>query len=186
METFCPPKRYVDDPGYRQRRRTTLNDLDLNRIDAPLRPLVSSFCDLPFCYTLQCCFGHFVHAGQHDPHSLDSPPKGNVSGAIDYRIAYMALCLQNCRRGQSLHDELARIVTIDSRYIQFGCAEWFWQRHRNSFVLQVEPERYKHLDQASLENREARHIAKVRDQFFRRMCQVVWRNKPDVTKNDDR
>ncbi len=173
METFCPPKSFVDDPNYRQRRRQALNALEVGRIDSPLRPLVRAFGDLSVCYTLQCCFGHFVHAGQPDPQNLVPLPDEPLTGPIDYRLAYVALCIQRCHQGRRLRDALSHIATIDCQYIQFGCAEWFWRRHPNSFVLQVEPKRYRHLDQVSIEDREARHIARVRDRFFRYLSRII-------------
>ena len=163
----------MNDPTYRQRRRQALNALDLSRIDTPLQPLMRAFGGLGVCYTLQCCFGHFVHAGQRDPHNLVPPPDNPLNGPIDYRIAYVALCIQSCRQGRRLRDALAHIVAIDRQYIQFGCAEWFWQRHPNTFVLQVDPLRYQNLDQVAIDDREARHIARVRDRFFRHLLRVI-------------
>jgi hypothetical protein len=43
-------------------------------------------------YTLQSCYGHFLHAAQRDPHSLLNLPASDI-GAVEYRIAYMALDL---------------------------------------------------------------------------------------------
>ncbi len=44
-------------------------------------------------------------------------------------------------RRDSFHD-LRQIPAIDPEYIQFGCAEWFWEAQVNSYALQVEPMRH--------------------------------------------
>ena len=56
---------------------------------------------------------------------------------------------------------------LDSKYVQFGCAEWFWKRYLNSFVLQVEPERYSTKDKVLIEYNEAIYIENIRNKFFK-------------------
>jgi hypothetical protein len=41
-----------------------------------------------------------------------------------------------------------------------------WERQVNSFALQVEPDRFKHSDQAILGCDEALHLEKIRNIFF--------------------
>ena len=58
---------------------------------------------------------------------------------------------------------------IDSDYVQFGSADWFWSNQVNSYVLQVEPDRYKHQDTVLLPYKEALFIEKIRNAFFDKM-----------------
>jgi len=58
------------------------------------------------------------------------------------------------------------VSSVDSEYIQFGCADWFWERNVNSYALQVEPIRHMRKDQVRIEYGEALHIEKVRGRFF--------------------
>jgi hypothetical protein len=87
-------------------------------------------------------------------------------GEIDYRIAYLALCLANNQSGQALFDALAEIPSLDPDYIQFGRADWFWERHLNSYALQVEPVRLMYKDHGNVDFEEALHLEKVRGLFF--------------------
>jgi hypothetical protein len=64
---------------------------------------------------------------------------------------------------------LAGIPTFDPEYIQFGCAEWFWERQINSFTLQVEPIRHLKKDKVRVTYQEALHIQKIRNKFFDRL-----------------
>ena len=57
--------------------------------------------------------------------------------------------------GKELFEALKEITAIDPENIQFCCAEWFWKRQVNSYVLQVEPDRFKHKDTAELDFKEA-------------------------------
>ena len=95
---------------------------------------------------------------------------------IEYRIAYLAMCLQNNDAGRHLREDLARVVEIDPQYIQFGCGEWFWQRHPNSYALQAEPERFKDWDTATVDVAEALHLQEVRGRMFERIRGIVLRH----------
>jgi hypothetical protein len=68
---------------------------------------------------------------------------------------------------------LEDLTGIDPEYVQFGCAEWFWERQVNSYVLQVEPERYKMRDKVGVSFQEALHIERVRDRFFHELRKMV-------------
>lgn len=69
------------------------------------------------------------------------------------------------------------MTAIDRQNIQFGCAEWFWEQQINSVVLQVEPDRFKYEDTATIESAEAHHLATIRDIFFARLRVVLDHEK---------
>jgi len=97
------------------------------------------------------------------------------SAIVTYRIAYVALCIENSPEGKALLEDLKDISATDSEFIQFGSAEWFWDRQVNSYVLQVEPERYKDKDQVVIDYREALRIQDVRDNFFSELKNLLRR-----------
>ena len=68
---------------------------------------------------------------------------------------------QNSDLGRILSPDLRKIPVIDPEYIQFGCAKWFWERQVNSFVLQIEPERYIARDKVSINYQEALRIKMI-------------------------
>ena len=92
---------------------------------------------------------------------------------MEYRIAYIAICVENSTPGIALLEALKRIVTIDPEYVQFCCAEWFWKRQINSYALQVEPDRFKRKDTAIVDFKEALHIEKIRNEFFIRLYELL-------------
>jgi hypothetical protein len=172
METFAAARELVDDPRFAAERERALASLVLEEVDAPLRGLIRSFAALPCCFTLQCCYGHFVHAGQPAPDNL-VPLLPGGTGAVRYRIAYVALCLENSAEGRRLYAALSELPRIEPTYIQFGSPTWFWGQYRNAFALQVEPLRFAHQDEAILEHEEALHVQRVRDRFFARLEEIV-------------
>jgi hypothetical protein len=165
METFTAARPFAEDPDYARRRHETLAELDLDDVDPPIVDVVVGFDTLPHCFTLQCCFGHFVWAPGQDEHNLEPLPREALA-AVTYRIAYVAVCIEDSPRGRALRRSLARLATLDPAYIQFGSAGWFWERWVNSWVLQVEPAVQRLKDQATLEYAEALHTEKVRGLFF--------------------
>lgn len=68
---------------------------------------------------------------------------------------------------------LKKIAGKNPAYIQFGSADWFWEKSVNSVVIQVEPERFKHLDKIVTNYHEAVKIQKVRDMFFKEIETMV-------------
>ena len=172
METFAHPRKFVRNPGYRDDRAQVTAALDLNAIDAPIRGIISAFNVLPYCYTLQCCYGHFLHATQCDPHNMEPVPACDV-GPVEYRIAYLALCIEDSTPGLRLRTLLEGVPAIDNKYVQFGSPGWFWEQRLNSYALQVEPERFRDRDVATIEHREALRVQDVRDLFFERLKEVV-------------
>jgi hypothetical protein len=111
-------------------------------------------------------------ANGQDPHNLQRLP-GRFEGRVRYRIAYLALCIEDSPRGRALRDSLARLPALDRDYLQFGSAEWFWAKHPNSFVVQVEPARFMTSDTCDIEHAEALRLERVRDLFFDALRQKV-------------
>ncbi len=173
METFTEIKDLVENPDYQDQRHKILAGFSDAMIDAPIIDLIQGFNRLPNCFTIQCCYGHFVYTGQTDPHNLEPLPINHTIDSVEYRIAYVCLCIANSGRGRNLLSALGEIPLIDPQNIQFCCAEWFWKRQVNSYALQVQPDRFKHKDSALLEYREALHIQKIRDQFFVRLQELI-------------
>ena len=165
METFVEPKPFVNNPDYQRQRQAYLSTFSIDVIDKPIVDIISGFAKLPYCFTLQSCYGHFVYA-EKGKHNIDRLPITNGIGEVEYRIAYIALCIENSDLGRALHQELSDIPEIDPDYIQFGSAGWFWKGHVNTYALQVEPVRHKTKDSAIVDYREALHIEKVRGKYF--------------------
>lgn len=172
METFTEFKPLVNNPLFHQQREKSLNLLDINNIDAPIKEIIKDFSNLSYCFTLQSCYGHFLYDNQKNPNNIESLPESDNIIIVEYRIAYIALCIRNNEQGRMLLQELKKITSIDPDYIQFGCADWFWQRQINSYVLQVEPKRYKTKDNITVNFQEALHIEKVRNEFVRRLEKI--------------
>ena len=173
METYMRPKELQNNPHYEAQRKKTLSNLHKGMIDEPMIGLIESFNILPCCFTLQCCYGHFIHDGQKDPHNLEPLPITETIGRVEYRIAYICLCIENNDSGRGLLEILNDVTTIDPENIQFCCADWFWKRQLNSYALQVEPERFKHKDSAILDYREALHIEITRNKLFAHLEELV-------------
>ena len=173
METFSEPKKLVENPHYSGQREQSLRSLDLETIDAPIREVIRSFAKLSYCFTLQCCYGHFLYAGQANPHNLEPLPVLDSLTNIEYRIAYVAFCVENSHLGNELLERLGDLPALDPGYIQFGCGEWFWKRQVNSYVLQVEPQRFKQKDTCLVAYKEALHLEKIKQSFFIQLKQLI-------------
>lgn len=174
MKTFREPKDFVDDPSYPKVREAALATIDLCSVDKPIVDILSGFATVPHCFSLQCCFGHFLCSPTSDPHSLESIPS-DYQGQVRYRIAYIALALENSRRGLALRESLCRLTAIDADFIHFGSPGWFWEQRVNSYVLQVEPIADKFKDEALLDISEALYTQRVRDLFFKELRELVAR-----------
>jgi hypothetical protein len=163
----------VDNPHFQVQREKSLRGLTDEMIDEPIVDLINGFNRLPYCFTLQCCYGHFVYNGQKDDHNLEPLPVNDVVTKVKYRIAYIAFCIENSLFGKRLFELLTNVTAIDPENVQFGCAEWFWGKQVNSYALQVEPDRFKHKDEAMLDHREALHIENMRNVFFQRLYELL-------------
>ncbi|MDT8272455.1 MAG: hypothetical protein RRA35_04615 [Desulfomonilia bacterium] len=180
METFIEPKTLVENPWYRDQRQKCLADLSDEMIDEPILGLINAFNNLPYCFTLQSCYGHFVFSGQNDLHNLDPLPIDDGSiASVEYRIAYVAFCLENSLPGRRLFEVLKKLPAIDPQNVQFCCAQWFWERQVNSYALQVEPDRFKHEDKVVLDFNEALRIEKTRNAFFVQLENVIKKLEMD-------
>ncbi|MBN1504342.1 MAG: hypothetical protein JW952_04690 [Candidatus Eisenbacteria bacterium] len=183
MDTFTEPKALAKNPHYARQRRSTLAELTDGMIDKPIVGLIRAFNKLPYCFTMQCCYGHFVYPGQSDPRSLAPLPRGIDVGRVQYRIAYVAFCVQDSDRGRTFLEALRQVPHLDPDNIQFCCAEWFWERHVNSYALQVEPDRFKSQDEAVLDYREALKIEKTRNAFFIELDALLRREQSSAGNN---
>jgi len=173
LETFTEPKKLVENPDYQKQRRESLAGLSDDMIDAPIVDIINGFNRLPYCFTMQSCYGHFIYNNQKDPYNLEPLPTTDDVARVEYRIAYLCLCIQNSAVGRGLLEALNEITAIDPKNIQLCCAEWFWERQVNSYALQVEPDRSKHKDTAILDYREALNIEKIRNEFFVQLRQLL-------------
>jgi hypothetical protein len=173
LETFTELKELVDNPHYQVQRHEILCDFTDDMIDMPIIDLINEFNKLAYCFTLQSCYGHFVHNGQKDSHNLEPLPVNDNIIKLEYRIAYIAFCIENSPLGRGLFEASKEIPAIDPENVQFCCAEWFWKKQVNSYVLQVEPDRFKRNDSAIVDFKEALHIEKIRNEFFIRLYELL-------------
>jgi hypothetical protein len=173
METFTELKPFTDNPDFLQQRSLNLSKLDLLSIDQPIRQLIKKISDIDYCFTLQSCYGHFLYGEQRDKHSTDPLPTSPISGDIEYRIAYIAFCIESNEKGKMLLESMKDLISIDKLYIQIGCADWFWDQQVNSFALQVEPERFKFQDTCLIDYQEGIHIENVRNSFFEELQKII-------------
>lgn len=173
METFTELKELVNNPHYQDQRRKSLASLTDVALDVPIIEIINGFNKLPYCFTLQSCYGHFVYNGQKDSNNLEPLPIKNSIAKVEYRIAYIAFCIENSLWGKELFEALKEITAIDPENVQFCCAEWFWKRQVNSYALQVEPDRFKHKDKAIIDYKEALYIEKIRNEFFVQLKELL-------------
>ncbi|MFO7666128.1 MAG: hypothetical protein R6V76_05885 [Desulfobacterales bacterium] len=178
MDTFTGPKALLENPYYEGQRQKSLASLSDDMIDEPIIELINAFNRLPYCFTLQSCYGHFVYNGQNDPQNLETLPLTDTIGRVEYRIAYIAFCIDSSDQGMKFLEDLKGIAEIDPTNIQFCCAEWFWERQVNSYALQVEPDRFKFEDKAILDYQEALKIEKIRNEFFVQLKELIVLSKP--------
>lgn len=131
METFTGLKELVENPYYRVQKQETLRNLTDDIIDKPIVDIINGFNKLPYCFTLQSCYGHFVYDGQTDTQNLDPLPSQGITSNIEYRIAYIAFCIENSIPGRELLELLKGITSVDPENVQFCCAECFRKRQVN-------------------------------------------------------
>lgn len=177
METFTKLKEFAENPHYQVQKQKTLSDLTDDMIDMPIIDLINGYNKLPYCFTLQSCYGHFVYNGQKNLQNLEPLPIKGAIDKIEYRIAYIAFCIDNSAAGRRLFETLEEVTSIDPENIQFCCAEWFWNKQINSYALQVEPDRFKRQDTAIIDIKEALNIEKIRNTFFIRLYEFLDKMK---------
>lgn len=182
VETYTEARPLVSHFSYDSDRMRALEglraEISKGSIDEPTMDIVEQFARIPYCYTLQSCYGHFmVEPSREDRNTKRVVDIGGAGTILHYRIAYVAFCIQNSARGRTLLEELSAIVDTDPEYIQFGSADWFWDRCVNSYVLQVSPLRNAFEDHFDVNMEEAFRIEEVRDEFFDRLRAVLLRNR---------
>ena len=129
METFTELKDFAKNPHYHVQKQKSLSDLNDDMIDRPIVGLINGLNKLPYCFTLQSCYGHFVYNCQKDTHNLVPLSAKNIITQVEYRIAYIAFCIENSALGRGLFEALKGTTAIDPENVQFFCAEWFkWSR----------------------------------------------------------
>lgn len=180
MQTFRKPKAFTDDPDYNKRRSAALSELDISIIDPTIREIISSYNALPYSFTLQSCYGHFLYEGQGDNHNTDPLPEETRIEKVDYRIAYLAFCVENSEPGRSLKREIADLTRLDPMNIQLGSAGWIWKDIPNFYAIQVEPDRHRDKDRVFLDFEEAILIERVRNEFFASLAEIVFRRVTEL------
>lgn len=192
METFTPAKPFTLHPGYLSDRENAHRELEeemlRGSIDPPVLPMIRECMPIIHFFTVQCCFGHFVHDLEHDNGNLVPPSQymGKIE-TVRYRLAYLAICLQNNIRGRELYSDLKELATDNPDYIQFGSADWFWERMVNTYCIQLEPERLKNKDSGVITMEEALHLETLREDFFKRLAGIVQKHRtypPLLTESD--
>ena len=173
METFTQPRELVDNPSYPEQRKKMLSSLSNDMIDAPIIDLVNGFNRLPCCFTVQCCYGHFIHDMQKNTHNFEPLPVTETIATVKYSIAYICFCIENSDAGKNLLKGLQEITHIDPENVQLCSADWFWERQVNTYALQVMPDRFKTRDRTMLDYIEALHIEKSRNTFFTRLRKLL-------------
>jgi hypothetical protein len=173
VETFAKPKEFVENPHFKDQKHKMMAGLSDDMLDAPIIDLINGFNQLPYCFTLQCCYGHFVHDHQKDPYNLEPLSMTDTTKSVEYRIAYVAFCIENSAPGRMFREALSDIRLVDPDNIQFCSAEWFWERQVNSYALQVQPDRFKDKDKFTLDYEEALLIEKVRNAFYVRLQELL-------------
>jgi hypothetical protein len=178
METFAGPRPFVDNPGYEGNRCVALETLRsliaTGKIDPPLVDLMTLFSRVSHCYTIQSCFGHFVHERESDEHTTArlAPYHGMIS-TVFYRIAYIAFVLEKSENGLVLCHDLRALALRNPGYIQFGSAGWFWEQSVNTYQIQVAPKREKEKDSFWVTYDEALRLENVRDLLIREMAAIA-------------
>ena len=171
METYTACKSFVDAPDFKENRRYALDNLEVDSIDLPLVPLIQKINRLPYVFSLQCCHGHFLSKDSKEMNILESL---EAETSVKYRLAYIAVCMENNFSGRRFQQKLMTIPRIINRdKVQFCSAQWFWDQWPNSYAIQVMPERFKTFDCARIRSAEARQIAKIRDACFSHIDELV-------------
>ena len=172
METYTKARPMVDNPDFDEQRAAALRALEGAQIDEPLVPLIAELNRLPYCFTLQCCYGHFLPEGEIDEQTLAPPP---VRGRkpVEYRIAYLALCIRDDAEGRALLEAVKGLRDVERMVVQVGSADWFWDQQVNTYVVQVGLRKHKRQDSMTLDGKQARHVAHTRTLLYRHFSELV-------------
>ena len=176
METYAPARKLVYNPDYPEQRKNMLSGLSNDMIDEPIVDIVNGFNAISCCFTIQCCFGHFIHDRQTYPRNVEALPAANTIATVLYCIAYICFCIENSENGRNLLKKLQEVTHIDPENVQYCSADWFWERQVNTYALQVMPDRFKTKDKQQLGYTEALHVEKTRNAFFthlRKLLQTI-------------
>jgi hypothetical protein len=176
METFTEPTDFAPHPNFDRDRKKALKNLNLSDIDLPIVDLIETFTRVPWCFTLQCCWGHFVHDGQPDPRGCDPLANYQPDTQVRFQLAYLAVCIKDTQEGRLLHDNLRNLVSLDPANVQFGSADWFTRKQVNIWVIQVEPERFKKKDRAYIGIKEALFLEKLKARMFTELRKIASRH----------
>ena len=171
METYTNAKKLVEDPGFILNREQYVQSIRTHQLDLPLRRFIRRFNQIPYAFTLQCCWGHFKQQVHTEP--VELLKRSNSFKYVLYRIAYIAICVQNGFEGRRFLQQLKETASLSPGYIQFGSAQWFWKRQVNSYILQVMPDRFKCHDKILLGYNEAQRVQECRGEFFTFLNQKI-------------
>ncbi len=171
METFINPKEMVADDDFPKKRADALRSLNIQTIDPQIRDIVEGIKDIPYCFTLQSCYGHIIEKSPDASQVNRIDPGPALPADALYQIAYFALVLENNESGRSLYQSLVDISHLDNDFIQFGSAEWFRENQGfcNSYVIQVAPYRCRNLDRFNMTSEEARKWCHARSLFLQEL-----------------
>lgn len=173
----------VEDGRFAASRMKALDDLNLKTLDHQLVDIVRGFSRYPHCYTVQSCYGHLVEPG----------PDGRSSSLIDpgfppprtglYQLAYLTMVIENSVSGRALYEQLSQFPRMNASFFQWGSGTWFWrdQGLLNSYVLQVEPIRFRHFDRFPMDGNEARQWLEAREIFWNALRQLLFLESPAKT-----
>jgi hypothetical protein len=115
-----------------------------------------------------------------EPDTENLVPLSRYRGKIEtvtYRLAYLAICLQNNIRGREMYSDLEELAAENPDYIQFGSAGWFWERMVNTYCIQLEPDRFKTDDSWVIGVEEALDIEALRKDFFKRLADILHKHR---------
>lgn len=104
---------------------------------------------------------------------------------VRYRLAYFTFCLQNNTRGREMYFDLDRLALDNPEYIQFGSADWFWERIKNTYCIQLEPDRFKYNDTTLIDIEEVMYIETLRDDFFKGLAGIIHTHRKNLLDPSD-
>jgi hypothetical protein len=174
VQAFTEPRIPEPNQDFARQREEALVRLDLEGLDCPLRDLVSRLAEMPCCFPVESCCGHYAILDGGRRRVFDSlPPLNGSTTSVLYRVAHVALCLDDSPSGRDLLRELRAVPAIAPERVQFGCVDHLWERQINTFVLQVVPWPHRFVDDVLLLPAEATEVEEARRWFFNRLDDLV-------------